>query len=106
MTTFDSREKAFENKFAHEGKLEFAVEAKLSRLYGEWAAEQLGLSGDEARTYATSVVEANLEEPGFQDVLRFVRKDFDEKGLDISDHIMEAKLAECLEEAKKLAAQG
>ena len=101
MTTFDNREKGFENKFVHDEKLDFAVEARLSKLYGLWAAEQLGLDGANAQTYASEVVEANLEEPGFDDILRKVRADFDAKGLDVSDHVMEAELANCLEEAKK-----
>lgn len=101
MTTFDNREKAFEKKFAHDEKLDFAIEARLSKLYGLWAAEHLGLSGADAQTYAGEVISANLEEPGFNDILRKVRKDFDKKGLDISDHIMESELQKCLEEAKK-----
>ncbi len=101
MTSFNDREKAFENKFAHQEKLDFAVEARLSKLYGLWAAEKLGLSDDDAKSYASSVVSANLEEPGFDDILRKVRKDFDEKGLDISDHVMVSELENCLQEAKK-----
>lgn len=101
MTTFDSREKAFENKFAHEEKLSFAVEARLSKLYGLWAAAQLGLEGKDAETYADEVVVANLEEAGFDDVLRKVRKDFDEKGVEISDHVMQAELEKALIEARK-----
>ncbi len=101
MTTFNDRKDAFENKFAHDEKLDFAVEARLSKLYGLWAAQHLGISGANAVTYACDVVEANLEEPGFDDILRKVRADFDAKGLDISDHIMKAELEKCLNEAKK-----
>lgn len=105
MSGFEDREKAFENKYAHEQKLDFDVEAKCSKIYGLWAAEQLGLEGDNANVYAMSVVEANLEEPGFDDVLRKVRADFDEKGLDISNHIMETELDKAVVEAKKLVMQ-
>ena len=101
MTGFDEREKAYENKFAHEEKVDFAVEARCSKLYGLWAAEQIGISGEEADIYAKEVVEANLEEPGFEDVLRKVKKDFDEKGIEISDHIMRTELDKALEEAKR-----
>ena len=101
MSTLDNRGKNFENKFAHDEKLDFAVEARLSKLYGLWAAEKLGIDGANAETYASEVVTANLEEPGFDDILRKVRADFDEKGLQISDHIMEAELGKCLCEAKK-----
>ncbi len=105
MTGFKDREQAFGQKHAHDEKIDFAVEARLSKLYGLWAAEQLGLSGADADTYAMEVVEANLEEPGFDDILRKVRADFDEKGLDISDHIMNAQLEKCFAEAKKQIAE-
>jgi len=57
MTTFDDREKGFEGKFIHDEKLDFAVEARLSKLYGLWAAEKLGIAGAEAEVYAGTVVQ-------------------------------------------------
>lgn len=101
MSTFDDREHAFESKFAYDNKMDFAMEAKLSKIYGLWAAQQLGLEGRDAETYATEVVVANLEEAGFGDVLRKVRADFDEKGLDISDHVMQVELDKAMTEARK-----
>ncbi len=101
MSGFDEREKSFENKYAFEEKMSFDVEARCSKLYGLWAAEKLGLAGANAGTYALEVVEANLEEPGFDDVLRKVQADFDEKSIDISDHIMRVELDKALEEAKR-----
>ncbi|GJL84228.1 MAG: hypothetical protein DHS20C02_00030 [Micavibrio sp.] len=105
MNGFNDREKAFENKHAHDEAVDFTVEARCSKLYGLWAAEQLGLSGADANTYAMEVVESNLEEPGFDDVLRKVKGDFDEKSLDVSDHIMNAELDKALTEAKKQIAE-
>lgn len=101
MSSFDEREKAFENKYAHQEKLDFAVEARCSKLFGLWAASLIGLEGADAKTYATSVVEANLEEAGFEDVLKKVRGDFDEKGVQISDHMLEVELDKALKEAKR-----
>lgn len=105
MTGFNDREKAFENKYAHEEKMGFDVEARCSKLYGLWAAEKLGLEGDEANIYAKQVVDANLEEPGFDDVLRKVRADFVEKGIEVSDHIMNVELDKALQEAKRQLSQ-
>ena len=105
MSGFDDRQKAHETKYAHEEKVGFDVEARTSKLYGLWAAEQLGLDGANADTYAMEVVEANLEEPGFDDVLRKVRKDFDEKGLDVSDHVMNVELDKAFEEGKRQIVQ-
>ncbi len=106
MTTFDNRKDGFENKFAHEQKLDFAIEARLSKLFGLWAAEKIGLSGANAETYAGDVVAANLEEPGFLDILRKVRADFDEKGLDISNHVLEVELEKCMEKARQQINEG
>lgn len=101
MTTFDDREKAFEGRFAHQEKVDFAVEARTSKLFGLWAAEKLGLNGPDADAYAKDVVAANLEEKGFGDILRKVRKDFDAKGVEVSDHVMNVELDKALAEARK-----
>ncbi len=101
MTSFDKREKAFETKYAHKEKQSFDIEARCSKLFGLWAAELLGLSGADADTYAMTIVEANLEEPGFDDVLRAVRKDFDTKDIEATDHVMNIELDKALVEAKR-----
>ena len=100
MASFDDREKAFENKFAHEEKLDFAVEARCSKLFGLWVAEQIGLEDADANTYAMEVVESNLEEPGFEDIMRKVNADLDEKKIEISDHVLRTELDKALAEAK------
>ena len=101
MSSFDEREKAFENKFAHQEKLDFAVEARCSKLFGLWVAEKIGIDGADAMTYAMAVVESNLEEPGFEDVLRKVNADLDEKNIEISDHVLRSELDKALDKAKK-----
>jgi hypothetical protein len=101
MTTFDEREKDFENKYAHDKKIDFNVEARTSKLFGLWVAGKLGLSGDDAAKYALEVVGANLEEAGFDDVLRKVGKDLAAKNIDISKHMLEVELEKHLAEAKQ-----
>jgi hypothetical protein len=70
MTTFDNRENAFESKFAHDAEMQFKVQARRNRLVGLWAAERLGHAGDAAESYARSVVAADFEEAGDEDVVR------------------------------------
>lgn len=101
MSSMDDRESAFESKFAHDEALLFKAEARCCKLFGLWMAEQLGLEGEEAQSYAADVVGANLEEPGFDDVKRAVKPDIDQKGLDISDHTLDSKLEEYFALAKK-----
>jgi hypothetical protein len=86
MTTFDKREEAFEQRFAHDEELRFKATARRNKLLGLWAAEKLGLAGAEADSYALAVVMSDFEEPGDHDVARKIRKDFDAKGIDQSDH--------------------
>ena len=50
MSTFDERESAFENKFAHDAEMQFKAEARRNKLLGLWAAELLGKSGDDAES--------------------------------------------------------
>ena len=77
MTSFDDREKSYERKFALDEELQFKATARRNKLLGLWAAEKMGLSGDEAQAYARQVVKADLEEPGEEDVFRKIRGDFD-----------------------------
>lgn len=101
MTSFDDREKAFENKFALNEQLLFKAEARCSKLFGLWIAEKIGLNADEAATYASSIVSANLEEPGFDDVKRAVAPDIAKHSLALTDEELDAKLAALFAEAQK-----
>lgn len=101
MTGFEDRKDAFENKYAHDEKLSFDTEARCCKIFGLWAAEQLGITGPDADTYAKEVVVSNLEEAGFEDVFRKVRADFEEKGIEVSDHVMHVEMDKALAEAKR-----
>ena len=99
MSTFDKRQEGFESKFAHDEDLKFRATARRNKLLGLWAAEKLGISGDEAEAYARAVVKADFEEPGDEDVFRKVRGDFDAKGVDQSDHQLRRTMDELLQKA-------
>jgi hypothetical protein len=104
MTTFDKREEGFEKKFAHDQELLFKANARRNKMLGLWAAEKMGLSGPAAEAYAKEVVVADFEEAGDDDVLRKVRKDFDAKGVALSDQeirkIMDGLMAEAVAQIK------
>jgi hypothetical protein len=85
MTTFDERERSFEKKFAMDQELRFKAEARRNRMLGEWAAAKLGYSGAEITDYVKAVRKADLEQAGDEDVFRKLRKDFDAKGVAVSD---------------------
>ncbi|MFD1158154.1 DUF1476 domain-containing protein [Roseovarius aestuarii] len=75
MTTFDDRENAFENKYAHDEQMNFKAEVRRNKLLGLWAAELLGKTGEDADNYAKEVVKSDFEEAGIEDVVRKVAGD-------------------------------
>ena len=100
MSGLDDRENAFENKYAHDQEMEFKANARRNKLLGLWAAGELGLDGDAAEDYAKSVIVADFEEAGDGDVFRKVRADFDEKGVELSDHLLRKQMDDLLIEAR------
>jgi hypothetical protein len=97
MSTFDEREHAFENKFAHDAEMLFKAEARRNKLVGLWAAELMGKTGDKAEEYAKSIVKADFEEAGHEDVYRKLAGDL---GTLADEVTIRSKMAECLTEAK------
>ena len=91
---FEDREKAYEDKWAHEQALGFKIAARRNKLVGLWAAAELGLMGERAEDYAKSVVAAELG--GDQGMLRKIRGDFDAAGMAHSDHALHHKMEELL----------
>ena len=75
MSTFDDRENAFENKYAHDAEMQFKAEARRNKLLGLWAAGLMGKAGDAAAEYAREVIKADFEEAGDEDVYRKVSGD-------------------------------
>jgi len=75
MSTFDDRERAFENKFAHDMEMQFKAVARRNKALGLWAAGLLGKSGAAAEEYAMEVIRADFEEAGHEDVFRKVQAD-------------------------------
>ena len=93
MTTFDDRERAFENMYARDEEMQFRIVARRNRLVGAWAANLMGLTEVEAEAYAKDVVRADFEEAGDDDVVRKLLGDLTSAGVDID----EARIREALE---------
>lgn len=98
MTTFDDRENAFENKFAHDEQLRFKAEARRNKLIGLWAAELMGRSGEEALAYAREVIAADFQEAGDEDVFRKLAADLGHRA---DEATIRAKMVELMAEARR-----
>jgi hypothetical protein len=101
MSTFDNRENAFENKFAHDEEMQFKVIARRNKLVGLWAAEQMGLTPEEADAYAKSVVQADFEESGDEDVVRKLLGDLTSAGVETDDSAIRAAIDAKMVEARR-----
>jgi len=96
MSSFDKREEGFEKKFALDEEQKFKAEARRNKLLGLWAAEKLGITGDDAAAYAKEVVAADFEEAGDRDVQNKVVKDFAAKGVAIAAAEVRVKMDELM----------
>ncbi|MBU3732756.1 MAG: DUF1476 domain-containing protein [Beijerinckiaceae bacterium] len=106
MTTFDERADAFEKKFAHDQDLQFKATARRNKMLGQWVAAKLGKTGTDAEAYAKSVLMADFEEAGDDDVLRKVRGDLQAAGVAVADSEIRAQMDALLIDAKKSLMEG
>jgi hypothetical protein len=97
MSGIDDRKDAAEKKYAHDEELNFKANARRAKLLGLWVAGQIGKTGADAEAYAKSVVMADFEEAGDDDIFRKVRNDLNAAGkTDVSDHVIKRTMDELL----------
>jgi hypothetical protein len=99
MSGIDDRRKGMEAKLHRDDELRFKVHNRRNKLLGLWAAEQFGLTGDEAAEYAKQVVMSDFEETGDEDVLRKVLADFQSRGVSVEKDTVRKKMDDLLEVA-------
>ncbi|KIC42641.1 aldolase [Ruegeria sp. ANG-R] len=98
MTTFDEREAAFENKFAHDEKMQFIARMRRNRFMAVWASTLKGETVEQARKYGQELVHTDLQNVSEDDVVEAV------KGYlgDLADEAkIREKMVELLVEAKE-----
>jgi hypothetical protein len=100
MSQFDDRKRGEEMKYQLDQELEFKAQARRAKIVGRWAAGLMGLADEAAEDYAKSVVIADLEEAGVEDLFRKIRSDLDLHAVQLSDHQIRAKMDEALGEAR------
>jgi hypothetical protein len=101
MSSFDDRERAEEARYALDQQTQMRVTARRNKLLGLWAAGLMGVSGDQAETYAKSVVVADLEEAGDGDIIRKVLGDLKAAGITRTEADLKAELARLLPVARE-----
>jgi len=104
---FTDRERAAEAKYIREEEMDFRIHARRNRLLGGWAATRMGLSPVEAEGYAKSVVQADFEESGDEDVIRKVFGDMIAAGVETEEsEVRDALKAKEAEARRALIGEG
>lgn len=101
MTTFQERERAFEAKFAHDEEFRFLVLARRDKVFARWAAERLGVSGQDEASLTASVL-AIRNGPGHDEaVLGRIADAFASRGAGIGRPELAAALDRCAAQARQ-----
>ena len=85
MTGFEERDTAWQKKIELDADFRFKVMVRRDKMLARWAAEKLSMDEAEIDEYATSVVKADLEEAGDDDVVRKIMADFAARSIDVSE---------------------
>ena len=98
MSKFDEREKSFEKKFQMDEEKQFKIAARRNKYLGQWVSEILGYNSEQEKEYIQSVIKADFQEAGDEDVFRKIKADLKDKNL--SDEDIRKKMDELNEKAK------
>jgi hypothetical protein len=101
MTSFDDREKAFEQKFEHDMELQFKARARKNKMLGLWAAGMMGKTGEAAESYARDIVLADFEKPGEHDLVHTLMHDLAAAGKPTQEHTIRRQGERFLADAMK-----
>lgn len=69
MTTFQDRESAFENKYAHDEEMQFKARMRRNRFMAVWASALKGESVEQARNFGQELVHVDLQNVSEDDVV-------------------------------------
>ena len=98
MSSFEDREKSFEKKFAHDEELRFKISARKNKYLAQWVSKILGYNEEKEKDYIQSIIKADFEEAGDNDVFRKLKTDL--KDHNISEEEIRKKMDELTEKAK------
>ena len=98
MSSFEDRKKSFEKKFAHDEELQFKISARKNKNLSKWVSKILGYDEEKEKEYTQSVIKADFQEAGDQDVFRKIKEDL--KNHSVSEEEIINKMDDHNEKAK------
>jgi hypothetical protein len=99
MGIFEDRQRAFERMFVHDEETRFRALARRNKFLGQWAAEQLGLSSQDASAYVEEIRNITVAAQGDEQIVRKLHQDFEGAGVTVSESQIREKMSELLVKA-------
>lgn len=79
--TLEKREKSFETKFILDEEKEFKAKAMASKLFGQWAAEEMKMAPKDINIYTKSLIDLSIVTKEFDPIINHVNEDLLEAGI-------------------------
>ena len=100
MNSFDNKEKAEENKYAHDKQVEFLINSRFHKLLALWVAAKAGF--DEAKTlaYKQDFIASTMEKSDTDSLLAKVKHDFMVNDLHVTENDIREAMHNALQTAK------
>lgn len=92
MSSFEKRQKAFEEKYAREQETRFKIETRACRKLGEWAAEQLEFDSNETDLFVDALIQIKVRPQGISNVIKTIQEKLDDSGIEYSTQDLEKML--------------
>lgn len=102
MDVLTQREKAFEEKYAHDEEIHFRIITRRNHLFGLWVAGLLGYYGRRADLYIEDLILASVQKASQKDILPKVLKDLQKAKVDLTEHQIRKQLENCEKVAIKM----
>ena len=106
MTGFDDREKAAENKYAHDNEVIFLINARYHKLLAKWVVEKTGISGSESEEYIANLVTTDIQKQDDNLLFDKIRHDLLVHNVHINDHDIKEEMYNIQKSAREQILQG
>lgn len=94
LVDLNDKGRAEEAKAALSEELRFKAEAQRNKRVGLWfASEVLGLSEEKQKMFATETMDADFEESGSEDVIRFLKQKAEKAGKQFDEAAVSSKMS-------------
>ena len=94
LVDLNDKGRAEEAKAALSEELHFKAEARRNKRVGLWfASEVLGLSEEKQQMFATETMDADFEESGPEDVIRFLKQQAEKAGKQFDEAAVSSKMS-------------